>query len=176
MLQESRVASRRGALACCYICHLTIHSSRTRFVASFKRAVVRLHPLTDQHVAGRLNSGVMRGREHVLAGFFCRHSSSANGLPSRDSTAAFGQHHVAAARLSVSWSSRDVVRPGESFARSRNSPRVSSRPVIGGALGFGSLEHRRSLSWLRCSDYRLPIVCALRSHLPCRFACSTVTA
>ena len=58
VLQESTVASRRAALACCYICHLTIHSSRTRFVASFKGVVVPLQQLTGRRVAGRLNSGV----------------------------------------------------------------------------------------------------------------------
>ena len=43
-----------------YNCGLTIHSSRTRFVASFKCVVVPLQPLTDQQVAGRLNSSVRR--------------------------------------------------------------------------------------------------------------------
>ena len=39
-------------------CALTIHSSRTRFVAWLKCVVVPLPQLTDQHVAGRLNSSV----------------------------------------------------------------------------------------------------------------------
>ena len=46
---------------CTYVVNLgglTIHSSRTRFVASFKCVVVPLQPLTDWQVAGRLNSGV----------------------------------------------------------------------------------------------------------------------
>ena len=37
---------------------LTIRSSRTRFVTWLKCVVVPLQQLTDQHVAGRLNSGV----------------------------------------------------------------------------------------------------------------------
>ncbi len=44
---------------------LTIHSSRTRFVASFKGVVVPLHALTGWRVAGRLNSGV-RGQQMLL--------------------------------------------------------------------------------------------------------------
>ena len=43
-----------------YNCGLTIHSSRTRFVASFKCIVVPLQQLTGWHVAGRLNSSVRR--------------------------------------------------------------------------------------------------------------------
>ena len=47
---------------------LTIHSSRTRFVASFKCVVVPLPQLTDQQVAGRLNSGV---RPRIKQFFLC---------------------------------------------------------------------------------------------------------
>lgn len=75
--------------------------------------------------------GVMRGREHAFAGFRCRRRSSANGVASLHSTADFGQHHVGAARFSVGWPSRDVARPAESFAKSRNSPQMSCRPVSG---------------------------------------------
>ena len=47
-----------GEESCFPVSPLTIHSSRTRFVASFKRVVVPLQQLTDSCVAGRLNSSV----------------------------------------------------------------------------------------------------------------------
>ena len=50
--------SRSWPIARSLGCGLTIHSSRTRFVAWFKCVVVRFLPLTGWHVAGRLNSSV----------------------------------------------------------------------------------------------------------------------
>ena len=54
-------------------CALTIHSSRTRFFAWLKCVVVPLPQLTDQQVAGRLNSSVRPRTSHDLSNpHFCR--------------------------------------------------------------------------------------------------------
>ncbi len=92
-------------------CSLTIHSSRTRFVPSFKCVVAPLHPLTGQQVAGRLNSGVSRGRKAFLYGVALR--SQLLGLWAARYNTRLRQHHVCAARSSGSWSSRVVARTGK---------------------------------------------------------------
>ena len=51
-------------------CALTIHSSRTRFITWLKCVVVPLTQLSDQQVAGRLNSGV---RPHKASATVWRH-------------------------------------------------------------------------------------------------------
>ena len=103
VLQESTVASRRAALACCYICHLTIHSSRPRFVASFERVVVRFHSPTGLHVAGRLNSSVRphRAGAKVWRQFRCCGSVASAGFGSCRwlGRRAPGSSHVAASGL-----------------------------------------------------------------------------
>jgi len=58
-----------------YNCGLTIHSSRTRFVAWLKCVVVPLSQLTDWHVAGRLNSGVRPQETLCLPGSRNEHGS-----------------------------------------------------------------------------------------------------
>ena len=84
-------ASRRSRCVVAQRCALTIHSSRTRFVAWFKCVAVPLPQLTDQQVAGRLNSGV---RPHKAVQHVWRHRRCCC------STASAGFWFVAAARSS----------------------------------------------------------------------------
>ena len=57
-------------------CGLTIHLSRTRFVAWLKCVAVPLSPLTDQQVAGRLNSGVRPLGATTIGGYAARLTQS----------------------------------------------------------------------------------------------------
>ena len=149
-----RRSGYRGATSasprhCCVVaqgCALTIHSSRTRFGAWLRCVVVPLPQLTDQQVAGRLNSGV---RPHKASAKVWRHQRIYR------STASPGSWFSAVACL-TGWQSSCVVTTGLRFvvpmlgdcsvvtvlSDSSSGPRYDQR---------GAASASRSLHFLRLS-------------------------